>query len=160
MYANNEDRKKWWKKYKEEHREEIKQRNHLYWQSISGKDNKKRYYKAHQEAIIQKVANYNNQNKDKIKKRQKIYYNNVRNPGIKVWEQHYGKIPKGWIIIHKDKNKNNNKIDNLVLIKKSELGTMNLKNIGISSNKNITETNILIAKLINKIGKIEKRGNK
>ena len=41
MYANKEDRKKWWKKYKEEHREEIKQRNHLYWKSKDGKENKK-----------------------------------------------------------------------------------------------------------------------
>ena len=156
MYANNEDRKKWWKKYKEEHREEIKQRNHLYWKSKDGKENKKRYYKNHQEEIIQKVTNYRNQNQDKVKTYNKKYYNEIRNKGIKVWEQYYGKVTKGCIIIHKDRNKNNNEIDNLILIKKRELGTMNLNNIGVSKNKDITETNILIARLMNKKRKIEK----
>ena len=33
-----------------------------------------------------------------------------------VWEQHYGSIPKGMQIHHRDGNKLNNNIDNLVLV--------------------------------------------
>lgn len=32
-----------------------------------------------------------------------------------IWEMHHGPIPKGFIIDHDDRNKLNNKIDNLVL---------------------------------------------
>lgn len=150
MYANKEDRKKWWKKYKEEHREEIKQRNHLYWKSKDGKENKKRYYKNHQEEIIQKVTNYRNQNQDKVKTYNKKYYNEIRNKAILVWEETNGIVPDGCLIIHKDKNKNNNNLDNLEMITRKELGTMNLNNLAISENKEITEVNILLAKIKNK----------
>ena len=33
-----------------------------------------------------------------------------------VWEKHYGPIPKGMQIHHKDGNKQNNNIDNLILV--------------------------------------------
>lgn len=33
-----------------------------------------------------------------------------------VWEKHFGKIPKGMIIHHIDKNKMNNKIENLAMM--------------------------------------------
>ena len=33
-----------------------------------------------------------------------------------VWEHHYGDIPKGWHVHHRDHNWQNNQIDNLVLI--------------------------------------------
>lgn len=33
-----------------------------------------------------------------------------------VWEKHYGKIPKGMQVHHKDGNKLNNNIDNLILV--------------------------------------------
>lgn len=150
MYANKEDRKKWWKKYKEKHREEIKQRNHLYWKSKDGKENKKRYYKNHQEEIIQKATNYRNQNQDKVKTYNKKYYNEIRNKAILVWEETNGIVPNGCLIIHKDKNKNNNNLDNLEMITRKELGTMNLNNLAISENKEITEINILLVKIKNK----------
>lgn len=33
-----------------------------------------------------------------------------------VWEKHYGEIPKGMQVHHKDGNKQNNNIDNLILV--------------------------------------------
>jgi len=37
-----------------------------------------------------------------------------------IWEQHYGKIPKGYIIHHKDENRSNNDINNLQLLTTSQ----------------------------------------
>lgn len=37
-----------------------------------------------------------------------------------VWEKHYGKIPKGYEVHHKDENKHNYSIDNLILIESKE----------------------------------------
>lgn len=38
-----------------------------------------------------------------------------------IWEQHYGKMPDGFVIYHKDGNKHNDQIDNLEAISRSEL---------------------------------------
>ena len=37
-----------------------------------------------------------------------------------VWEKHYGKIPEGFQIHHKDKNRHNYSIENLELIERSD----------------------------------------
>ena len=37
-----------------------------------------------------------------------------------IWEEHYGSIPKGYIVHHKDGNKLNNSIDNLELLTNEE----------------------------------------
>ena len=37
-----------------------------------------------------------------------------------IWEKYHGKIPKGYIIHHKDKNRLNNDISNLKLITRGE----------------------------------------
>lgn len=37
-----------------------------------------------------------------------------------IWEQHFGKIPEGMIIHHKDGNKMNNDIDNLQMVDVTE----------------------------------------
>lgn len=39
---------------------------------------------------------------------------------ILVWEEHYGKVPDGYIVHHKDENKNNYLIENLELLSKAE----------------------------------------
>jgi len=50
----------------------------------------------------------------------------VRRPR-KVWEAINGPIPKGYIIVHLDENKNNDDISNLDCISRAELLKRNLK---------------------------------
>lgn len=38
-----------------------------------------------------------------------------------VWEKKHGKIPDGYCIYHKDKNKENNKLSNLAILKKTDM---------------------------------------
>ena len=37
-----------------------------------------------------------------------------------LWEEAHGKIPKGWVIHHRDGNHQNNVLENLVLIRRAE----------------------------------------
>jgi hypothetical protein len=50
----------------------------------------------------------------------------VRRPKT-VYEKHYGKIPKGYVIFHLDYDKNNDEIENLVAISRAELLRRNLE---------------------------------
>ena len=157
MFDKKAYMKEYWKKYSQEYKEEIKQKKSLYWKSEKGKENSKKYYKKHREEILEKTNKYKQENKDKVIALRRKYQKEVRNRGISVWEQHYGEVSKGDLIIHIDGNKNNNDINNLMLITKGELGTMNIKNLHISSNVELTKTNVLIAKLMNKTYGIKKR---
>ena len=171
MFDRKAYMKEYNKKYKKEHKEELREMYKAYNKSKKGKEAHKKYYETHKEKCIEMVVDYKKRNKNKVDKWNKKYrddhsneikeinrkyYKNHRNKGIIIWEQHYGEIPEGCLLIHKDKNKKNNDLDNLVLITKAEYGTMCLNTIGISENKDITETNILIARLMNKKRKIEK----
>lgn len=42
-----------------------------------------------------------------------------------AWETVNGKIPKGYMVIHRDNNKANNSIDNLLLVKRSTNAVLN-----------------------------------
>jgi len=44
-----------------------------------------------------------------------------------IWEQHHGKIPKGYNVVFKDRDKTNFDIDNLILMSYAEMGVMNIK---------------------------------
>lgn len=63
--------------------------------------------------IVIKVAETGDRNKDYIAKRRYI------------WQQHYGEIPKGMMIRHKDGNPRNYDIENLELISKRESVLLN-----------------------------------
>lgn len=66
-----------------------------------------------------------------------------------LYEEKYGKIPKGYSVIFLDKNKDNFNINNLKLIKNKD--KLTAKNMGlITTNKELTEIGILTAQLINK----------
>lgn len=65
-----------------------------------------------------------------------------------IYEQHHGKIPDGHNVIFKDGNRTNFDIDNLALVSKSEMNIMNSRNLR-SSNKELTESCIAVARLIN-----------
>lgn len=67
-----------------------------------------------------------------------------------IYEQHYGKVPKGYKVIFLDQNRNNFDIDNLMAVpSKDSLIAFNKKIL--SSDKEVTKTGIMVAHLINKI---------
>lgn len=141
-----------------EHKDKYREWSNRYYKNNAEKVREKRrkYHKENKEKEAEYRVKYCRENKDKVKEWNKLNYKKNRNKGIIVWEQNYGEIPKGYVLIHKDNDKNNNDLDNLALITKTEYGTMCLNSIGVSKDKKITETNILIARLMNKKRKLEK----
>ncbi len=73
-----------------------------------------------------------------------------------IYEQYYGKIPKNHKVIFLDGNNRNFNIDNLKLVSGAEHLIIN-KNKLRYNNKELTETGILIAKVINKRVQIKKK---
>lgn len=72
-----------------------------------------------------------------------------------VWEKNNGPIPEGCVIIFGDGDKKNIKIDNLVIATKAELMQMNRHDL-IQSNADLTRTGANIAKVLLKIGDLNK----
>jgi hypothetical protein len=68
-----------------------------------------------------------------------------------IYEKHYGKIPKNYIIIYLDGNKQNLEIDNLRAISRKEHLILNQNNLRYN-NKEVTETSINLAKVMSKAG--------
>ena len=66
-----------------------------------------------------------------------------------IYEQHYGKIPKGHKVIFADGNRFNFDIDNLILVSENENLILNQKSLR-ANDKEITNTGVLIAKVISK----------
>lgn len=67
-----------------------------------------------------------------------------------IWEQNYGKIKRGYVVIFADRDKTNFNIDNLVLISNRELLIMNRKKL-IQNDADLTKTGIMIANVLIKI---------
>ncbi len=71
--------------------------------------------------------------KDKDSPKNNQGYNMIRVNGYRirktryVWEQHYGKIPKGILIHHKNKIKDDDRIENLQLVTTKEHGILHSK---------------------------------
>ena len=74
-----------------------------------------------------------------------------------VWEEAYGKIPKGMQIMFIDQNPTNVNIENLVLVSKAQNALLN-KNRMLTDNKELNELSINYAKVVTKINEIEKEG--
>lgn len=72
-----------------------------------------------------------------------------------LYEQKYGKIPKGYKLIFADGNKLNLEIDNLVLVSDSEELIMNRQKL-FYKDKDLTKSGSNIAKLIDKLNKRKK----
>jgi len=77
-----------------------------------------------------------------------------------IWEQANGPVPKGHVIIFGDGNVLNCDLNNLLLVTRQQLLTMNYTGL-IKNDATLTQTGIIIADLINVIGKrsIIKKGN-
>lgn len=69
-----------------------------------------------------------------------------------LYEQKYGKIPKGYKLIFADKNKQNLDINNLLLVTDAEELIMNNRKL-ISENKELTKIGAVLAKVIDKTNK-------
>lgn len=67
-----------------------------------------------------------------------------------VWEEHNGKIPKGYLVLFGDGNKQNFELDNLILVSRKQLVTMNKKKL-IKNDAELTRTGVIIADLYLKI---------
>lgn len=76
-----------------------------------------------------------------------------------IWEKERGKIPNDCVIAFKDGNRLNTKIENLMLVKRSELAIMNHLNLNILKNEKNAETKLYIAKLLLAINKAKKKIN-
>lgn len=72
-----------------------------------------------------------------------------------IYEQKYGEIPKGAVIIFADGNKNNLNIDNLLCVTRDELKVLNKCRL-ISSVAELTKTGLNVAKLKIKLAEIRK----
>ena len=67
-----------------------------------------------------------------------------------VYEEAYGKIPKGMNLIFADGNKLNLELDNLLLVTDNELLRMNRNNL-IKEDKDLTKSGLALTKLMNKM---------
>lgn len=71
-----------------------------------------------------------------------------------IYECHYGKIPKGHKVIFLDGNNRNFDIDNLKLVSNAEELIMNKRGLRYND-KELTESGVLIAKIIHKRGSLK-----
>lgn len=84
--------------------------------------------------------------------------NKWRAKHLLVWEEHNGPVPKGHVIIFGDRNRRNFDIDNLIMVSKKQLSTIN-KNGMIKNHADLTRSSILVADIIQKIGSRKKASN-
>jgi len=71
---------------------------------------------------------------------------------ILIWEEQNGCVPKGHAVIFGDRNNRNFDINNLILVSRKQLLTLN-KNKLIQSNADLTRTGLIIAEIYQKISK-------
>ena len=66
MFDKKKYMQEYGKKYRELHKEEIKEKKSLYWKSERGKENSRRKYQKHKEEIKEKTRKYKQENRDKV----------------------------------------------------------------------------------------------
>lgn len=71
-----------------------------------------------------------------------------------VYKKFFGDIPKGYKVIYADGNKLNNEPNNLILVSNSQLLIANRNHL-IYNNKDLTESGILISKVLDKVNKVK-----
>ena len=74
---------------------------------------------------------------------------------VYIWENKYGKIPKGYCVIFKDKNTLNPSLDNLMLVSRAELVRLNQKYAHID--KSLKETALQVIRISSEIRKKDKK---
>lgn len=68
-----------------------------------------------------------------------------------IYEKHNGKIPAGKLVIFADKDKNNFDIDNLLVVSKEQIATLNRVGL-IHEDKELTKVGVNISNIILKMG--------
>ncbi|MDR3061267.1 MAG: HNH endonuclease [Dysgonamonadaceae bacterium] len=84
---------------------------------------------------------------------------------VLIWEKANGPVPKGHVVIFADGNRQNFKLENLILVSRKELAVLNHLNMLSSKNEDITKISVGIARLRvliadRKRGTLKTRGNK
>lgn len=74
-----------------------------------------------------------------------------------IWEEANGPLPEGYVLTFLDGDHTNCELSNLAMIKRGENATMNRMGL-YSKNKELTETGIAIAKLVNAKNQKKKSG--
>lgn len=83
--------------------------------------------------------------------------NRWRGKHLILWEQHNGcPVPQGHVVIFGDRNRRNFAPDNLILVSRSQLATMNRKNL-IQDNAELTRSGVILADIYHKISQRKKR---
>lgn len=72
-----------------------------------------------------------------------------------IYEKYNGKIPPNHVVIFADRDKSNLDINNLVLVSRKQLITLNRNGL-IKEDTELTKTGINIANLINKVNEVKK----
>ncbi len=67
-----------------------------------------------------------------------------------IWEEKYGPIPKGHVLLFADQNKQNINLDNLIMIKQSQLSVLNKKGL-LYKDAELTRTGIVMVDIYQKI---------
>ena len=79
---------------------------------------------------------------------------NWRRKNMVIYEKHHGKIPPGHVVLFGDGDVTNFDIDNLILVSRRQLSTLNKMGL-IKSDADLTRAGINIAKLIQKINDVK-----
>jgi hypothetical protein len=85
--------------------------------------------------------------------------NKWKSKHILVWEEHNGPVPKGYAVIFGDGNKRNFDPNNLILVSRKQLLTMN-RNKLIQNDADLTRTGVIIADLHGKINEAKRKSKK
>ena len=72
-----------------------------------------------------------------------------------IYEEHYGEIPKGYVVMFLDRDKSNFDINNLILISRKQLRTLNQNDL-IKDDPELTKSGIILADLLIKINEKDK----
>lgn len=78
---------------------------------------------------------------------------------VLIWEKAHGPVPEGHTVIFGDSNRQNCKLENLVLVSRAQLVRMNQLGL-IKNNVELTKTGALIADIRNRIGERKKEARK
>ncbi|MNN59165.1 hypothetical protein D3C81_1742620 [compost metagenome] len=75
-----------------------------------------------------------------------------------IWEEKHGPIPEGHVILFADQNKRNIDLDNLIMIKQSQLSVLNKKGL-LYKDAELTRIGIVMVDIYRKISE-RKRSSK
>lgn len=87
------------------------------------------------------------------------FQHNWRGKHILIWEEHNGSLPDGYAIIFGDGNNRNFNLDNLILVSRNQLLTLNRKGL-IQNDADLTRTAVVITDIYHKISQKQKQSTK